>query len=206
MDTAVEYAAQAASLLINGEVKMTVSDGFLNIAALFDAAAIPFADINALIYNDYAVTVKTDGGDYSFSNMGQWCGPFYDALCAAYNQAVLRSLFINGDPIATANGDYSHSEGDAALNGAAPMLVYDNCVVSLPPDLNARRVPLCFVNGMEKADFQLTLKLDTGESYSYAKLGYDTSPFAETIERQIRALREKALSMAMTVDPSLAVP
>jgi hypothetical protein len=163
--------------------------------------------------------------------MGEWAERFYDALVDTYNNAVLRSLFVSGKPIVTACGGYSlcecaptrHFELDSESQSMgseiavqarnynvtvfaqrdAPMQVYENAVVALPPDLSARRVPLCFVGGMEKGDYALTLKLDTGESYTFSKLGYDTAPVEAAIEKQIRALREKALATVKEIDPTL---
>ena len=201
----LEYTAQAESSLVNGEVKLTISENSFSAVALFDAAQIPYAEINALDLSDYRVTVKADSGAYVFSRMGQWAQPFFDSLLEAYNKAVLRSLFIKGDPILFAKGDYRYTENGAMSCGTATVHVYENNVTVLPPDLTARRVPLCFVTGINKGDFELTLSLDTGESYTYAKLGYDTAPFADAVEKQIRALREKSLTTIKELDPSLTV-
>jgi hypothetical protein len=201
----VEYTAQAASPLVNGEVKLAISEAALTVASLFDTAEIPFAEINVLDLTDYVVTVKADSGEYVFSHMGSWCEPFYNALCEAYNKAVLRSLFVAGAPLITARGDYRYAEGAAEAGGSAPVHVYENSVVVLPPDVGARRVPLCFVANMDKGDYTLTLTLNTGESYTFSKLGYDTASVEAAIEGQIRALREKTLAAVKGIDPSLTV-
>ena len=200
---AIEYTAQAASSLVNGEVKLTIGDNAFTAAALFDTTEIPFAEVNAIRLVDYVVTVQTDSGDYTFSRMGEWAQRFYDALCDTYNKAVLRAMFVDGNPILTANGEYSYAEGGVSGGGSAPVHVYENSVVVLPPDLKARRVPLCFVTAMDKGDYSLTLTLDTGESYTFSKLGYDTAPVETAIEKQIRALREKALAAVKELDPTL---
>jgi hypothetical protein len=202
---AIEYTAQAVSSFVNGEVKLTIGENGLTAAALFDAAEIAFAEMNLIELADYVVTVRADSGDYTFSRMGGLCQPFYDALREAYNKAVLRALFVSGKSIASATGEYRYTEAvnGAAVSGSAPVYVYENSVVSLPPDLGARRVPLCFVSGMDKGDYELTLRLDTGERYTYAKLGYDTVPIEAAIEKQIRALREKSLAAVNEIDPTL---
>jgi hypothetical protein len=200
---AVEYAARADSPLVNGDVKMTISDNALCVSALFDAVEIAFAEINALNIADYTVTISADSGDYTLSRMGNWCQPFYDALCDAYNSAVLRSLFIKGNPILTAKGDYSFTENGANGSGSAPVHVYEDNVTTLPPDLSARRVPLCAVTAIDRDDYELTLRLGTGESYTYARLGFDTATFADAVEKQIRKLREASLSAVKEIDPKL---
>jgi hypothetical protein len=209
------YTAQATSSLVNGEVKLTIGDNALTVAALFDVIEISFAEINVLALADYVVAIRADSGDYTFSRMGQWAERFYNALIDAYNEAVLRSLFVSSKPIAKARGGYSYAENGTTSGGynyvekgttgggTAPIHVYENSVVALPPDLSARRVPLCFVSGMDKGDYALTLRLDTGESYTFSKLGYDTEPLEMAIEKQIRALREKALGAVREIDPAL---
>ena len=292
-NTNIEYTAEVVSPLVSGEAKLSVSEKALTVTALFDVAEVAFTEMNALAFEDYVITVKADSGDYKLSKMGNWAQPFYETLCEAYNKAVLRSLFIKGDPELFAKGDYSYIEktiqdglnipagknqaagtpavvdgvgsealtaeapesadgvGSEALTagtqasadgvgsealaagtqasadgvgsgassvpvpvnalvclpeypqGFAPIYVYEDSLVNLPPDLGARRVPLCFVAGMEKGDYSLTLRLDTGDSYTYSKLGYETEPFANAIEKNIRAIREKTITRLKEIDPSL---
>jgi hypothetical protein len=204
---AAQAQAQAALPVVSGEVKLAIGENALRVTALFDVAEIAYAEMNALVFADYAVTVRADGGEMTFSRMGEWAQRFYDALCDAYNRAVLRALFVEGTPVVTAKGEIRYAENGVMGGGSAPVhvYVYGNSVVSLPPDCSARRVPLCFVDGMEKGDYSLTLILDTGESYTYAKLGYDTAPVETAVEKQIRALREKTLVAVKEIDPSLAV-
>ena len=201
--TAIEYTAQASSTIVSGEVRLTLDDDGLTVTALFDTAKIAFSEINALEITNYVITVKADSGDYFFSHMGNWCLPFYEALSDTYNKAVLRSLFINEKPIITAKGDYNYIESGVSNSGATAIHVYENNVAILPPDVSARRVPLCFVTGMDKGNYELTLSLDTGERYTYAKLGYDTAPFADAVERQIRKLREDSIVAVLDIDPTL---
>jgi hypothetical protein len=200
---AIEYTAQVASSFVNGEVKLTISDNALTVIGLFDAIGIYFVEINSLELTNYVVTVKADSGNYVFSRMGSWCQPFYDTLCDAYNKAVLRSLFLNGNPILTAKGNYRFTENCVNENGTAPIHVYENNVTALPPNLFARRVPLCFTTAVDKDEYTLTLRLYTGEAYTYAKLGYDTAIFVETVEKQIRKLQEKSLIAVKEIDPAL---
>jgi len=200
----VEYTAQTVSPLINGEAKLVITGSGLALTTTTDAAEIPFFAINSLMAADFVVTVRADSGDYVFSKLGNWCRPFFDSLCEAYNKAVLLSLFVKGDPVVTAKGDYRYTEAARKAGGEAPVYVYENCVVVLPTNLGARRVPLCFTSGVDKGDFELTLRLDTGESYTFAKLGYDTAPFVEAVEIQMRALREKTLAAVKEIDPSLS--
>jgi len=204
--SALEYVAQATSPLINGEVKLTINDNALTVMALFDAIEITFAEINTLDLTNHIVTVKADSGDYTFSHMGNWCQPFYDTLCDTYNKAVLRSLFIKNNPMLTAKGEYRYNEnGENKNTSAVPIHIYENNVTALPPNLSARRVPLCFITAIERGNYELTLRLDTGETYTYAKIGYDTAIFTDIVEKQLRKLREESLIAIKEIDPTLTV-
>ncbi|MCL2784396.1 MAG: hypothetical protein FWD55_02960 [Propionibacteriaceae bacterium] len=199
----ITYTAIADSELITGEVRLRISDNSLSVTGLFEATEISFIEIQALKLVDYTVVIETDSGPFRFSRMGEWCQRFYDEICAYYNTLVSKSLFISTSPILTTNGTYHYSEWGTQIDGAAPIAVYDNCVATLPPDLNARRVPLVFATGLTKGEFELTLSLETGESYTWSRLGYDTDLFADSIEAQIRTLREKSLMAIHEIDPTL---
>ena len=202
-EVSVPYTAQATSPLINGEVNLIISENSLRVSGLFTALEIAFCEINALKIADYTITVITDHGDYLFAKMGSWCQPFYDALCTAYNQAVLRSLFVKDTPLMTAKGLYSYNENGHTGSNTALVQVHENSVVALPHDLGARRIPLCFTSGLDKDQYKLILQLATSEKYTFAKLGYDAAFFANTIEKQMRLLREKTLVAIKGFDPSL---
>jgi len=49
------------------------------------------------------------------------------------------------------------------------------------------------------------LRLNSGESYTYAKLGFDTDVFANAVEKQIRALLEKTVKQVRDIDAELPV-
>ena len=182
---------------------MEVGDNALIVTALFDVFEIPYAELNALLLANYVITVKADSGDYAFSKMGSWCQPFYDKLYEAYNKAVLRSLFVKGSPIVRTNGEVRFTESGAKSSNAAPVHVYGNSVVSLPPNLEARRVPLCFLTGMEKGSYELTLKVDADETYTYSKMGYDFEPVADAVEKDLREIRDRSLADVKEICPSL---
>ena len=202
--TDIEYKAELTSPLISGEVMLGIGKDSFIVKALFDVAEIRYSEVNSLKLEDYVIYVETDSGMFTFSKMGNWCQPFYDALFEHYNDAVLRSLFTKGEHLIKAEGDYRYVDGDASAMGNAPVYVYDNSVIILPPDLGARRVPLCFVTDMVRGSFQTSLKISENEYYIVAKLGYETQPFENAVETQIRKLHEETLSAVTELDPLLS--
>ncbi|MDR0964405.1 MAG: zinc ribbon domain-containing protein [Clostridium sp.] len=220
---------------VNGAVKLAVTDTGLTITALFDTVTVSFAEMSAVTLSDYVVSVNiqvpgtSQTGIYIFSQMGSWCEPFYTALCEAFATTVQKALFVDGNPSLTACGTYQYQEktvqnayGTSGMPYTAQthqgidtsISLFDNCVTLLPPNLDARRIPLCFVTGMNSGDYALTLNVGNllaGQqqyrnetTYTISKLGYDTALFEEGITKGIRTIRERTLASVKEIDPSLA--
>ena len=199
-----EYTAQVTSSLIDGDANLTVGEDGLTIVSVFDGVDISYADIQSFSAADYAVRVVTREGVFSFGRMGYGCESFYHTLSEAYNKKVQRALLISDPPILTANGNYRYNEKATENRGNAAIQIHGNCVCVLPPDIHARRIPLCFLTGMDKGVYEVALRLDTDDTYTFAKLGYDTVPFVDSIEKQVRSMREKTLSEVRELDSTLS--
>jgi len=197
-----EYAAQVTSPVISGEVKLIIGDDALTITGLFDVVAVPYADMSNLTLESYTVRVVCDTGMFCLNGLGNWCQPFFDALTTAYHQVVLKSLFVAGDPVLVACGDWQADEGGQKVGGCAALRVYPDCVVSLPNDMSARRVPLAFVTGLEAAGYAVTLHIGD-DRYDFSRLGYDHEPFVQAIQGGILALRDQSLAQVLAIDGAL---
>lgn len=191
--------------MINGEVRLSLEKDGLTLTAAFDAIHIPYADISGFEQKNYTVNVFMEEGSFTVTHLGSLCDAFYNELYAAYNAKVRKALFITGKPLFVTQGEYQYEESGVTARGTAPIEVYDNCVLLLPPDCGARRIPLCFLSAVNKSDFELTLKLCTGERYSFIRLGHDTAPFADCIARCLHALRENAVMAVRELDGTLEI-
>ena len=186
-----------ASAFISGEADIEVTEDGFALASALDAAKVSWADVIELGFSDYTVNVKTKTGAYSFTRLGYDAEPLYNHMLVAYGAKVRKALFVGGNAMATA-------KGDTGTLRDVPIEVYDNCLVSLPPDLSARRVPLCFVNGFEDKDFGLTVSTIDGASFSCARLGYEHAPVVKAAQDAVKALRAKAVEQIVALCPSLS--
>jgi hypothetical protein len=205
----VDYTAQASSPIVNGEVKIKINEHSFVATSPFDVADIQYVRINSIGLDDYVTTVRTDDGDFVFRKMGQYTQAFFDNICEAYNKAVLRAFFVTGKPNLKASGDYRFADSGGNVNGSkAPVHVYEDCIVGLPPNGNSRRIPLCFATGMDKGQFDLTLNVSNisggSDSYTFARLGNDSDAFAQTVDKNLRAIRDKTLAAIKEFDTSLS--
>lgn len=199
----MDYVGQLASAVISGEVKLITREDGLTLSALFEAYHIPYADITAIESPNYDIRITTEKNTFLISRLGNIREAFYGELYAAYNRKVRKALFVGGTALFRTHGEFRYKEADISVQGTALIEIYENCVLILPPDDNGRRIPLCFVSRMDRGNFELTLELDTGESYSFIRLGYDTEPFAEGITKCLYTLRENSIKAAKELDGAL---
>jgi hypothetical protein len=191
------------SPLINGEAEITVSKDNVAMSSLFDATRLSWADVTQLQFVDYTVYIRTKTGAYIISKLGQMGELLYNHLLSAYGDKVRKCLFAKGGPMIKAAGDVFASELSAQALRGVPVEVHENSVLSLPPDLTARRTPLCFVTGFSDKDFSITITTLDGKQTVYSKLGYEHTPVSKAIQDNIRALREKLTGQIIDIDPTL---
>ncbi len=199
----MEYAGQLVSQVMEGEVKLLLEEEGLTLSSLFDSYHLPYAELTSIEAPDYNILLRTQRDTFLISRLGNVRETFYEELYATYNKKVRKALFISGTPLLNTRGEFLYNEAGRSVRGTALIEVYENCVLVLPPDDNGRRIPLCFVSRMNKGSYELTLELDTGESYSFYRLGYDTDPFADCISKCLYALREKAIKAVKEIDGTL---
>ncbi|MDR1796659.1 MAG: PH domain-containing protein [Clostridiales Family XIII bacterium] len=174
-----------------------IADDGLTLSTLFDTVCVPWADVTGIAFADYVVTVQARDGAYTLEKLGRDAEPVYAQLLTAYCDKVRKALFVTGEAALTAKGDVDGVRG-------VRVEVHEGCILSLPPDLSARRVPLCFATGFSDADFQARVSVVDGTGVTYAKLGYDHAPFVKAVTDAIVKLREKTAGQIQEIDPSLS--
>lgn len=189
--------------LFSEEAKIAVDTEGLLIAARFDQLPIPYGEIQAFALADSRVELRTATGTVTFSRMGQNAQWLYEKLYAAYNKAVEKVLLVEGSPGFEAEGDYISEENGMTRQGHEAIRLYEDCLLLLPPDENARRIPLCFLTGMEKGDFSIILTLSTGERYTLRGLGRELDNLERLLTGNLRKLRERTLAFHKELSPNL---
>jgi hypothetical protein len=183
--------AQIESAAVSGEGEVSVAEDGFTLSTLFDTAFVPWSEVDAFAFEDYTLTVAAAGDAYRLTKLGADGEPLYNHMLAAYNDKVRACLFVGGEPAVT-----------ASANGV-PVEVYGDCVVTLPPDLGARRVPLAFATGFRDEDYMVTIDVADGSSYAFSKLGYDTAPFSKAVQDGIKELREQTIAQIGEIDKGI---
>lgn len=199
-----EFEGFVECALFSEETKITVDTDGLLIAARFDQLPIPYGEITGFMLMDGRLEIQTPDGRMAISRMGQTAQWLYDKLYAAYNEAVLKALLVEGGHSFEAEGDYIAEEINTTRQGRAVVRLYEDCLCLLPPDEGARRIPLCFLTGVEKGEFSLTLALSTGERFTLQRLGRELDELDRLLTSGLRALREQTLGWHKELAPNLS--
>ena len=190
-----------ASAIVNGEAEIAVFKDAVMLTSLMDSVKLSWADVVNLTFIDYTARIKTKNSEYVISKLGQNGEPLFNHMLAAYGDKVRKCLFVKGTPAVKAKGDVSINEITPLFLRGVPIEVYEDCVLSLPHDLSARRMPLLFVNGFAEKDFTISLSAIDGKKADYSKLGYEHAPVLKAIQDAIRALKAEMIKQIEEMDP-----
>ena len=198
-NTRPSYDGTVQSSSLSGEAKLTVDTDGLLIDALFDQAAVSYADMTEIAYQDFTVRIGSLSGDMTVSRMGQQAEWFYRELLEAYHRKVLQTLLAQGKPDFETEAQYAFD----GCEGKAKIRVFKDCLCILPPNTSARRLPFVFLNGLKKEANTLSLTLATGERFVFSMLGYDLDPLEKQITEHLRRQSENNTAFIQKLEPSL---
>jgi len=200
-----QFQAQVASAALNGPVSLRIGEDGLDVDSLFQPVFIAFADIVEIAHSDYVVIVTTGDDRFTFSGLGSGCDGFHLDLLAGFNAKVRLALFAAGKPGFQAEGDFRFREGGAeVVQGHGLVEVYDDCVLLLPPNDQARRVPLVFATDMKTEPFGAAIQIDGGDWYEVTRLGRDADAFVATVQAKLVGLRQKSVEAVRALDATLS--
>ena len=183
------YKCVASIAGLTGEATVDIGSEAVSVAGMGEKAIVlSFADIADMRLLNYRVHVRLTKGEAVFSKLGYQTENFFEKLWLAFAGMSERSLFIEGARIMSCEGDYAYEETVARASSIAKLTLYSDCLSIVPHDAGARRVPLCFVDSLERNGFAMNMRLDTGERYRVARLGRETDPFF----KRLSELRERA--------------
>lgn len=200
VSSASVYRGELESTFLSGQVDLTIEAEGLLLETVFDASFLGYDSIRAIVNQGLSILIESGRGQVLVSRMGRANDEFFMDLCQAFNDKVQRIFQPKGPVLFEMKGpryDYGGRRGQACIR------VFSDCILLLPPNLDARRIPFVFVKAMELKDFILTLTLVTGEQYVFSQLGYDHEPFARIIRDSIKGLRQENAAVIQELDGSL---
>ena len=185
-----EFEARAEGPLLSGDANVKVCADELVVSTLFDQLAVSYASVSFIAFEDYRVSVRSSCGLVTLTRMGRNAEWLHRKMWSAYNDAVLRTLGVTGECLLEAPGHFEADEWGHEFGGPCTVRLYADCVCLLPPNQNARRLPLCFLSGMTSGEYELELALSTGERYVVRRMGANLGNLERKLAERIRVLRE----------------
>jgi hypothetical protein len=164
---------------------------------------LPFSDLDSFSIVNYRLSILSGQDRYEVSQLGRDLNALYERLWDAYNARTLKALFVSGEPLFRAEGEYAYSDDGGQSRGIAKIHLYDNCLCLLPPCAEARRIPLCFLSEPSLEQFSISMLLDTGEAYQVMRLGNQTGRLFELINETLRTIRKNAAEAVSRLDGAL---
>ena len=182
------YGCRLASDRLCGEAICQIGAEALELRTDAGALRVDYADLRDFRLLDYRLLLDTAGGRVELSALGFQTEDFFGKLWEAYAARSGEALFVTGEPCYTGEGDFAYTEQGVEAHGIAKVALYLDALCLFPHDDRARRIPLCFAEAPEAADYQLSLRLDTGDCYRVGRLGRS---FEAVAERAV-AVQQKA--------------
>ena len=177
------FKAMVASEALTGESHVTGDDEGL----FFDDLFVPYCRVLSIFYEDVTVDITTQDDMFRVDLLGDMAGPFFKALCESFNAKIQKILLARGRMLLEMRGpDYAYED----RVGYACVRVFEDAVMLLPPNMDARRIPFVFVSNVKEDADQVIVSLANGERYTFSDLGDDQSTFVRLIHEGIQRMQK----------------
>lgn len=163
-----------------------IGDESMSLSSSAGVREILFADIMDIRLVNYHVLLHIIDDVVELTWLGKDTEDFFENIWAAVNKQAEKALFTDSSVERQVEADYAYNEvGGMKVNakGRAKIKLYPDAVCIFPHDKDSRRIPLCFVTDISERGYELTLKLDTGDSYTIARMGQETTPFVTKLRK-----------------------
>lgn len=177
---------------LSGEVAITVAKDAVQFVHPLDQLICFYSDIRSFAVKNYSLIIDSAFGQLRVSQMGDALEWLFDKLWERYNDAVQKALFVDGTPIVESRGEYCYEDAGGRSEGMAVVRLFENCICILPPNEGARRIPFCFLRDMKEENYSLRLAMDTGEWYTFKRIGGYIEGFVHQLTGCLQAMQRKA--------------
>ncbi len=198
------YTGYLNSAPFTGRAEFLAAEDALEISIGGTSVRFPYSVVQALKHENFTVHAETDDGTYDFSHLGAEEDWFYDEVLKALNSKVQKSFFETGAPLIEIEARCLLTDETGQSGGRAVVRVFDESLLVLTPDRNARRLPLGFLKTIQKESYSVHITFDSGENLTIFEAGFDLTPLLDTLDEVLNCLAKKRAADLKTLLPSLA--
>lgn len=177
-----DYNGMLVSPVFSGEIVIHMEKDRLDFQAAQEMYSLDFALIAEIRAVNFRVLLTTSDGNFEIFQLGYDFDGFYEALYRAFCDRSQEALFVNGDPLIEAEGEYAYNDMLGVQKGTALLRLFEDCITILPANEGGRRIPLCFVTEVTQENFTINITLDTKEQYSLIRMGRKTDAFFDLLK------------------------
>lgn len=157
-----------------------IGDESMSISSKTGVREILFADIMDIRLVNYHLLLHLMDDVVELTWLGKDTEDFFEHIWNAVNKQAEKALFTDSPAERQIEADYAYNEVGGmkvTAKGRAKIKLYPDGVCIFPHDKDSRRIPLCFITDISERGYEITLRLDTGDSYTIARMGQETTPF-----------------------------
>ena len=197
------YTGQLNSAPLTGRAEFFAAEDALEINAGGQTVRLPYSSVQSLSHENFTVCAETDDGVFEFSRLGAEEDWFYDEFLKALNLKVQTSFFETGAPLIEAETRCLLADETGQSGGRAVVRVFDESLLVLTPDRNARRLPLVFLKTIQKESYSVRITFNSGENLTLFEAGFDLTPLLDTLDATLNRLAKNRAADLKTLLPSL---
>ena len=186
------------------DCSISLEKNHIVLAGRFRHLEVMYGEIITIHLTAYQLTLMTDSGQITISRMGQKLQWLYQKLYAAFNETVLEVFKVTGKALLELTGEYTAKEEGMLHGGPAQIRLYEDCLCILPPNENARRLPLCFLKDAVVRNYTYELQMHSGERICLSKLGRELDILDRQMTEQLHKLGKKTLEWQKEVAPDIS--
>jgi len=198
------YTGHLNSAPLTGRAEFFAAEDALEINAGGQTVRLPYSSVQTLSHENFTVRTETDDGVFEFSRLGAEEDWFYDEFLKALNNMVQTSFFETGAPLLEIEARCLLTDETGQSGGRAVVRVFDESLLVLTPDRNARRLPLVFLKTIQNESYSVRITFNSGENLTLFEAGFDLTPLLDTVDLALNRLAKKRVTDLKTLLPSLA--
>lgn len=160
---------------------------------------LDYADFKTIRPINHRVFIETLSGEtVEVSMLGFSYDGFLEELTACFCDRCMEALFAEEQPIMRCEGEYRLSDEQ----GRGTIVLLPDAICVLPMTCQAIRIPLCFTRELRLDGYLLHIAMLSGAEYTVGRMGYDTMPFAERVQKAMDLTKKKRAQALAALKPS----
>ena len=194
-----------------GEARLILDDSSLGLkGAAKKARYIPLRDISETNAADYTITLGLSTSEkLALSQLGYDYENFQRELAQRCRDLTLSDLLME-EPLKMGGLHAAYRYVDAAgaekQSGNCELRLYQTALIIVPELFLPMRLPYSDIGTVEREDYRVIVRAESGEEYIFNQMGRDLEPLGRVLDEQIQSLDLAVQALVKQLMPSADLP